>query len=120
MYSVPDEPYSTTGDKPVAFVFGHGLWNDLEAGKTYQWWNTIEKNMRQKSPWLFREDTPLPRLFITPTASGVHKPSQFWGTQGNLAMKVFEERVGPWMEKKGVSHLGTFNASIQYNSFDGT
>ena len=118
--AVPFEPYTNTGSKPVAFVFGHGLWNDLEADKTYLWWETLEVSMRQKSPWLFEDDTPIPRLFITPTAAGVHKPEQWWATQGNLAMKVFEETVGPWMENKGVNHLGTFNASIQYNSFDGT
>lgn len=101
-------------------MFGHGLWNDLEVDKTYLWWEALEEGMREKSPWLFENGIPLPRLFITPTASGINKPGQFWGTQGNLAMKVFEETVGPWMQEKGVDHLGTFNASIQYNSFDGT
>lgn len=118
--AVPSEPYNTTSEKPIAYVFGHGLWNDLEVDKTHQWYETIETGMRDKAPWLFEDSTPFPRLFITPTASGVHKPEMFWASQGNLAMKQFEESVGHWIKGRGVDHLGMFNASIQYNSYDGT
>lgn len=117
--AVPNEPYAVD-EKPVAFVFGHGLWNDLEVDKTFEWWQTIDSSVKEKAPWLYENGTAHPRLFITPTASGVNKPEVFWPSQGNLRMKVFEETVGPWMRDQGVDHLGMFNASIQYNSFDGT
>jgi hypothetical protein len=119
LQAVPEEPYGPD-DKPVAFIFGHGLWNDLEVDQTYEWWETIDTSIREKAPWLYDNGTAFPRLFITPTASGVHKPEVFWPAQGNLRMKVFEEAVGPYMKSRGVDHLGMFNASIQYNSFDGT
>ena len=117
--AVPEEPYQP-GDKPIAFVFGHGLWNDLEVDKTYEWWETLDSSIKAKAPWLYENGTAFPRLFITPTASGINKPEVFWPSQGNLRMKSFEETVGPWMQERGVDHLGMFNASIQYNSFDGT
>ena len=40
-------------------------------------------------------------------------------SQGNKALMVFEESVGVEVRKRGLEHLGTWNASIQSNKFDG-
>ena len=60
-----------------------------------------------------------PRLFMTPNAAGKEKPDEWIVTQGNKALMVFEEAVGAEVKKRGLEHLGTWNATVQSNKFDG-
>ena len=60
-----------------------------------------------------------PRLFLTPNACGKEKPDEWIMTQGNKALMTFEESVGIEVKKRGLEHLGTWNATIQSNKFDG-
>ena len=60
-----------------------------------------------------------PRLFLTPNAPGKDKPDEWLITQGNKAIMIFEESVGIEVRKRGLEHLGTWNATVQSNKFDG-
>lgn len=121
---------------PYAFIFGHGLWNDLDLQATLDWLDTILDTMLNQAPWLSpsaslsasgfsRNDERKgktsfwPRLFLTPNAPGKDKPDEWIITQGNKAIMIFEESVGIEVQKRGLEHLGTWNATVQSNKFDG-
>ncbi|KAL8691670.1 MAG: hypothetical protein Q9224_004120, partial [Gallowayella concinna] len=38
--------------RPYAFVFGHGLWNDLDLQATLDWLDTVLDASIQQAPWL--------------------------------------------------------------------
>ncbi|KAL8772063.1 MAG: hypothetical protein Q9209_002729 [Squamulea sp. 1 TL-2023] len=131
--------------RPYAFVFGHGLWNDLDLQATLDWLDVLLDTMVQQAPWLASMNRPSkgltrsrgktaiaakrerskqgsgiwPRLFLTPNAAGKEKPDEWLVSQGNKALMIFEEAVREEVRRKGVEHLGTWNMSIQSNKFDG-
>jgi hypothetical protein len=106
-------------DKPVAFIFGHGLWSDLDLQKTVDWLDAILGIIKHQLPHLTKPDALWPKLFITPNAAGKHKPDQWLVSQGNKALMLFEEAVGIEAAKRNIEHLGTWNMSIQSSKFDG-
>lgn len=127
---------ATKPTRPYAFVFGHGLWNDLDVQATLDWLDSILDTMLSQSPWLSptsqlstisgtghrerkREAGFWPRLFMTPNACGRQKPNEWIMSQGNKALMIFEESVGIEVKRRGLEHLGTWNATIQSNKFDG-
>ena len=140
---------ATRPARPYAFIFGHGLWNNLDLQATVDWLDTILDTTVAKAPWLQassesssffsgkkianqdtrnsrrgrgqrnREKGFWPRLILTPNASGREKPDEWLVTQGNKALTIFEEAVGIEAGRRGVEHLGTWNMSIQANKFDG-
>lgn len=105
-------------DKPFAFVFGHGLWNDLEPLKTKAWVKQIIGGIEEHATYL--RDGQYNRLFLTPSAAGVLKPDIFITRQGNLAVQKFELAMGPWLREQGIPTLGTWNMTIQTDNWDGT
>ena len=122
---------NTKPSRPYAFIFGHGLWNDLDLQATLDWLDLILDNTLTQAPWLSPGGTLdamngdeqhqgfWPRLFLTPNACGKEKPDEWIMTQGNKALMIFEESVGVEVKKRGLEHLGTWNATIQSNKFDG-
>ncbi len=56
---------------------------------------------------------------MTPNACGRQKPDEWIMSQGNKALMIFEESVGVEVKRRGLEHLGTWNATIQSNKFDG-
>ena len=133
-------------DRPIAFVFGHGLWNDLDLQATVHWFNGILDAIYEAAPYL-RPDN-LPRepsttsstsdlqpsdhgpmshiLFVTPSAAGVLKPDQWVQSQGDKALQIFETSVhnlihrgGERFANRGIEHMGTWNMSIQMDKWDG-
>lgn len=128
---------SAKPSRPYAFIFGHGLWNDLDVQATLDWLDTILDTMLSQSPWLSpaspvsssssssghrerkRTEGFWPRLFLTPNACGKEKPDEWIMSQGNKALMIFEESVGEEVKRRGLEHLGTWNATIQSNKFDG-
>ena len=56
---------------------------------------------------------------MTPNACGKEKPDEWIQSQGNKALMIFEESVGVEVRRRGLEHLGTWNATIQANKFDG-
>ena len=125
----------TKPKNPYAFIFGHGLWNDLDLQATLDWLDTILDTSISAAPWLQpsfasssagrispgkrRESGFWPRLFLTPNAAGREKPDEWLVSQGNKALMIFEEAVSIEAGRRGVEHLGTWNMSIQSNKFDG-
>ena len=124
--------------RPYAFIFGHGLWNDLDLQATLDWLDLILETVSDKASWLVagaasegskdkvarkherkRETGFWPRLFLTPNAAGREKPDEWIVSQGNKALMVFEESVRIEVGRRGLEHLGTWNMSIQSNKFDG-
>ena len=109
---------ATKPAKPYAFIFGHGLWNDLDLQITLDWLDLVLDTIGGSAPWL-SDQTLYPRLILTPNASGKEKLDEFLVTQGNKALQLFEEGVKSQTDRRGVEHLGTWNMSIQANKFDG-
>ena len=105
--------------RPYAFIFGHGLWNDLDLQATVNWLDGINAHTLAAAPYLSIKGAIWPRLFITPNAAGPLKPDQWIVTQGDKALQIFEESVREEARERGVEHLGTWNMSIQANKFDG-
>ena len=99
--------------RPKAFIFGHGLWSDLDLQKTVDWLDAVLHVISSTagSDWH--------GLFVTPSAAGKDKPDEWIVTQGNKALMLFEEAVGLEARKRGIDHLGTWNMSIQSNKYDG-
>ena len=117
---------------PYAFIFGHGLWNDLDLQATLDWLDLILDTSVSSAPWLAPESAgkrtarksrdggvTWPRLILTPNAAGKEKPDEWIVSQGNKALMIFEESVKVEAGRRGVEHLGTWNMSIQSNKFDG-
>jgi hypothetical protein len=100
-------------NRPKAFIFGHGLWSDLDLQKTVDWLDTILRTIKSTTG----EDWH--GLFVTPSAAGKEKPDEWIVTQGNKALMLYEEAVGIEARKRGIEHLGTWNMSIQSNKYDG-
>ncbi len=103
--------------RPYAFVFGHGLWNDLDIQATLNWLDGILDHTRQAAPYL--STSVWPRLFITPNAAGIRKPVNWLVSQGGKALMVFEESVRVEAARRGVETLGTWNMSVQATKYDG-
>lgn len=99
--------------KPKVFIFGHGLWSDLDLQKTVDWIDTVTSVIESKlgEEWN--------GLFVTPSAAGKEKPDEWIVTQGNKALMLYEEAVGIEVAKRGIEHLGTWNMSIQSSKYDG-
>lgn len=109
----------TKPEKPIAFVFGHGLWNDLDLQATLDWLDAVLDTATSAAPYLREPNAFFPRLFLTPNACGKEKEDQFLVTQGDKALMLFEENVGIEVNRRGVEHLGTWNMSAQSNKYDG-
>jgi hypothetical protein len=105
--------------RPIAFVFGHGLWNDLDLQAHLNWVDTLQDAMTSQLPYLAKEDALWPRLVVTPNAAGVKKPDEWLVSQGNKALSMYEESVRIEDGRRGIEHLGTFNMSVQANMYDG-
>ncbi|OAP60614.1 hypothetical protein AYL99_05616 [Fonsecaea erecta] len=115
--------------KPYAFIFGHGLWNDLDLGATLNWLDGILEHTLLQAPYLSSSAaaTPTqrhahsiwPRLFITPNAAGIRKPDQWLVSQGDKALMIFEEGVRVEVARRGVEAMGTWNMSVQAEKYDG-
>lgn len=103
--------------KPYAFIFGHGLWNDLDLQATLNWLDGITRHTTERAPYL--QQSLWPRLMVTPNAAGIKKPDQWIGTQGDKALQIFEHSVRNEVGKRGIEHLGTWNMSIQSAKYDG-
>ena len=108
----------TKAKKSYAFVYGHGLWNDLDVQATDNWLDGLQDATLERAPYL--QDTRIwPRLFMTPNAAGVKKPDQFLGVQGDKQLQLFEKAMGDQAAKRGIDHIGTWNMSIQSDKYDG-
>ncbi|PQE21994.1 hypothetical protein CJF30_00009994 [Rutstroemia sp. NJR-2017a BBW] len=100
--------------KPIAVVFGHGLWSDLDLHRTLNWLDTLIAQIDStvgRSKWQ--------GMFVTPNAAGKEKPDEWIVSQGNKALMLYEESVGIEVGKRGLDHLGTWNMSIQSRKYDG-
>jgi len=115
----PSKPH-----KPYAFIFGHGLWNDLDIQATLNWLDGILDYTLSKAPYLASVNhrhahSVWPRLFITPNAAGIQKPDTWLVSQGDKALMVFEESVRIEAARRGVEAMGTWNMSVQASKYDG-
>jgi hypothetical protein len=105
--------------KPYAFIFGHGLWNDLDLHATLNWLDSILAYTKESAPYLGEKGAIWPRLIVTPNAAGTQKLGQWVQSQGDKALRIFEHSVRIEAAERGVEHLGTWNMSIQTEQFDG-
>jgi len=111
--------------RPYAFVYGHGLWNELAYNDTLSWIDQVQERVTTLRPYIGdfkrpRAKTPLwPRIFVGPNAAGENKQDGFLLTQGNKALVRFEKFMRAEVPKKGPEFLGTWNMSIQGTIPDG-
>jgi hypothetical protein len=110
--------------KPYAFIFGHGLWNDLDIQATLNWLDGILDQTLMQAPYLATVDqrhahSIWPRLFIPPNAAGILKPDQWLVSQGDKALMTFEESMRIEAAERGVETMGTWNMSVQASKYDG-
>jgi hypothetical protein len=129
---------STPPTRPYAFIFGHGLWNDLDLSATLNWLDDILDAAQQKAPYLASSflssssssssspetetagwAAPPPRLFIPPSSSGILKPDEWLVSQGEKALQHFEHGACKAVRDRGVECLGTWNMSVQSSKYDG-
>jgi hypothetical protein len=108
---------ATKPSKPYAFIFGHGLWNDLDLQATVNWLDGVLSHTLQKAPYL--EHGLWPRLFIPPNAAGINKLDKFILTQGDKPLQVFERSMMVEGNDRGVEVMGTWNMSVQADKYDG-
>lgn len=107
--------------KPMAFIFGHGLWNDLNITHTAGWFEQVDELIQTEMAWLGHPDTSYyPKLFMTPNAGGVNKPIYFQDSQGNYAVMRFEWAAREMALEYGMEVVGTVNLTVQSSSPDGT
>ncbi|RPB19477.1 hypothetical protein L211DRAFT_859060 [Terfezia boudieri ATCC MYA-4762] len=94
--------------KPLAFVYGMGLWNNLDIHATVNFLTTVENHIIEQLP------------YFRPTLSGVPPFFPRLFSQGNRALMLYEESIRRIVqERKGMEVLGTWNATIQMNKYDG-
>jgi hypothetical protein len=105
--------------KPYAFIFGHGLWNDLDISATLNWLDGILSHTLTAAPYLSSKNALFPRLFIPPNAAGILKPNEWLISQGDKALMTFEESMRVEAGKRGVETMGTWNMSVQAGKYDG-
>ncbi|KAL9055738.1 MAG: hypothetical protein Q9162_003374 [Coniocarpon cinnabarinum] len=106
-------------DRPPAFIYGHGLWNDLDLQAHINWIDEIMAATTEALPYLNDPEALWPRLVVTPNAAGRNKPDEWLVSQGNKALSIYEDSVRIEDGRRGIEHLGTFNMSVQANMYDG-
>jgi hypothetical protein len=67
---------TTRTQKPIAFIFGHGLWSNLEVPTSLNWLDTIPDTIKHQIPHLTEPGAFWPRLFVTPNAAGKEKENE--------------------------------------------
>ncbi|KAK9476975.1 hypothetical protein V1514DRAFT_146233 [Lipomyces japonicus] len=105
--------------KKVAFVYGHGLWNDLDVQATLNFLDRSESVVKGLFPDYTANTRTFPRLFVTPNAAGPKKQDAFILTQGNKPLMLFEQSMYDVLPERHFDVLGTWNMSIQSTSNDG-
>ncbi|KAK9466822.1 hypothetical protein V1512DRAFT_262427 [Lipomyces arxii] len=105
--------------RKVAFIFGQGLWNELDVQATISYLERAESAIKRKFSEYEKDTKTFPRLFVTPNAAGHKKPDMFIMTQGNKPLVMFEHSMYDVLPPRGYDVLGTWNMSIQGHSYDG-
>lgn len=105
--------------KPIAFIFGMGLWNDLRIPEVVKWIDTVDANIKRYKPHLARPGAFYPRLFVTPNAAGKEKLDEYILSQGDKPLQHFEEALYRIGKERGMEVLGTWNATVQMRKWDG-
>jgi hypothetical protein len=67
---------TTKTQKPIVFIFGHGLWSDLDVSKSLTWLDAISDTIKHQLPHLADSNALWPRLFVTPNAARKQKPKE--------------------------------------------
>lgn len=102
-------------EKPVAMVFGHALWNNVDLNKTAHWMDEVLESVEKR-----KYSSGLPKLFVSTNAGGSAKPHKWLQTQSVNNMAAFEIGVQPLVAARDMDFLGTYNMSVQAGSVDGT
>ena len=110
----------TRPKKPYAFVFGHGLWNDMRPFESIAWIDSVQTRVSDLRPYYNETDIFWPRIFVTPSAAGENKQDGFIMTQGNKAVIKFEKFMRDKAPDRDLAFFGTYNMSVQGTIPDGT
>lgn len=121
--------HPTKPARPYAFVFGHGLWNNLDLQATVDWLDTILDNTISAAPWLQTDDTssrPSPanrgsatkRLREREEASWQpwwpgKRSSGFWPRLFLTPNAAGKEKPDEWLVSQGNKGLMIFEESVK-------
>ncbi|KAI9728232.1 MAG: hypothetical protein M1828_004693 [Chrysothrix sp. TS-e1954] len=106
--------------RPYAFIFGHGLWNEMHQWESVAWIDQLQSRVAELRPYYGQSDVFWPRLFITPNAAGEEKSDSYQLTQGNKAVVKFEKFMRLHAPDRNLDFFGTYNMSVQGTIPDGT
>lgn len=106
--------------RPYAFIYGHGLWNEVHPFESIAWVDQIQDKIKSMRSYYNATETYWPRIFITPNAPGEDKPDGYIVSQGNQAISKFEKFMRTHVPDRGLDFLGTYNMSVQASIPDGT
>jgi len=118
--------------RPIAFVFGHGLWNDLDLQATVNWLNGVLDAIYEEAPYLRPENLPQetqsqsqasnagPRKVSSPSAPPAHRkqPKQSSNTNPmSHILFITPNAAGPlkpeaWIQSQGDKALQLFEKSM--------
>jgi hypothetical protein len=113
--------------RPYAFIFGHGLWNDLDLQATLDWLDLILDTAMSAAPWLQADYTlaSSPSLFRSPDkrsgARGKGLGRDLWPTKRQTGFwpRLFltpnasgKEKPDEWLVSQGNKALMIFEEAV--------
>ena len=117
----------TKPSRPYAFIFGHGLWNDLDLQATLDWLDLILDTTISAAPWLQTDYSSVssPSLFKSPDKrSGergrgsmkdlrpVKRHSGFWPRLFLTPNASGKEKPDEWLVSQGNKALMVFEEAV--------
>ncbi|KAL9603597.1 MAG: hypothetical protein Q9219_001100 [cf. Caloplaca sp. 3 TL-2023] len=111
-------------DRPYAFIFGHGLWNDLDLQATLDWLDTLLDASKQHAPWLVSLPKSKASIFNLEDKSGAttraaaaanRKRKQdpgFWPRLFLTPNAAGKEKPDEWIVSQGNKALMVFEEAV--------
>ncbi|KAK9446484.1 uncharacterized protein V1518DRAFT_423871 [Limtongia smithiae] len=115
LQSLGDAISVRSSNKPVAFVYSQGHYNDLNPEATSGWITAIQRIISERLDM----NVPRAQLFVTPGSSGPEMLDRELLKHGDKALQLFEEGMQARSKQLRVDILGTWNSTVQTTSIDG-
>ena len=115
----------TKPKKPYAFIFGHGLWNDLDLQATLDWLDLILETSLSAAPWLFPSSSssssspphPNPKTRSLSHRGGTHPPTSketiLWPRLFMTPNAAGKAKPDEWLVSQGDKALQIFELAVK-------
>ena len=120
---------SSKPSRPYAFIFGHGLWNDLDLQATLDWLDLILDTTISAAPWLQTDDTSFQSVHRTRNVAMKHsrgwegvlrgvswsgkRRNGFWPRLFLTPNAAGKEKPDEWIISQGNKALANFEESVK-------